>query len=366
MSWFPTKTGQACIYYHTLSELEDPIFANLPDTTPFPGVTRERTPVAETEQKPKRHFGWIFGVLGVLLAAAATIYIVHMSGGIIDEEDYVSPYAWSNLYTDDKGRLHYTDNSHVVISMAGIDCSEWDTGTDWAKVAADGVQFALIRVGYRGSTLGGLYVDKQFENAYKGAKDNGILVGLYFFSQATNAKEGREEAEFIIETLAGRELDLPIFFDHEGIADPESRAYGMSDEDYTGAAKAFCSRLEHAGYTVGIYGNRYAIAKLSDEVREMYTIWLAEWETDYPHARFDFTFWQFTNAGHVDGMWRRVDTSIWFMEEVGIKTPATRAAAAAEAGQINVDQLTPTEQDAPAPFPGDEPEPEPEDGEDVK
>lgn len=337
--------------------MEDPSFETCQAHTAAPG--RERTAVANTEGKPRHRFTWLFALVGVVAAVVATIWIVHLGGGIIGPEDYYSPYAWSNLSVDEKGRLHYVDNEGNPAGLLGIDCSEWDTGTDWEAVAADGVQFALIRVGYRGSTLGGLYKDKMFETAYKGAKDNGILVGLYFFSQARNATEAREEADFIISILDGREVDLPIFFDHEGIADPESRAYSMTNADYTAAARAFCNRLEHAGYTTGIYGNRYAIAKLTDEVRDSHTIWLAEWETDYPHARFDFTFWQFTNDGHFDGMWRRVDTSIWFLEGVGIKTPETRAAEAAAAGEINVEWLVPTDPDAPPP-PPEEPEPEPE------
>ena len=78
---------------------------------------------------------------------------------------------------------------------------------------------------------------------------------------------------------------------------------------------------------MAIYGNRYAIAYLGEDEMADYSIWLAEWDTDRAHAMFDFSIWQFTNAGHVEGMWRRVDHSIWFTNEVPFKTRESRAAA---------------------------------------
>ena len=311
--------------------------ATLPSTTdglpaPAPKPTVPVTPVIPDSAEPKpRSRWWLWALFTVIILTAAVTAGLWLGSRSGEEEPqptgYVSPYDWERITIDDKERLHYTDAEGNPASLVGIDCSEWDTGTDWAAVAADGIEFALIRVGYRGSSLGGLYKDKLFEEAYAGATGNGILVGLYFFSQATNAREGREEAEFILDILGGRHLDLPICFDHEGIADPESRAYGLTHEAYSAAARAFCNRLEHAGYTVAIYGNRYAIAYLGEDEMADYSIWLAEWDTDRAHAMFDFSIWQFTNAGHVEGMWRRVDHSIWFTNEVPFKTRESRAAA---------------------------------------
>ena len=338
----PAKTAQA-----TEAARSDAAAESAADAS----VTDAGTSGGAKDARPRRHRGrrLLLVILGAVAAVALSVYFIHLNADDIGGDGYVSPYNWANLSMDEKGRLHYVDAEGQPASLVGIDTSEWDTDTDWAAVAADGVQFAMIRIGYRGSTLGGLYVDDRFEENYQGAKDNGILVGLYFFSQATTAAEGREEAEFILDVLAGRPVDLPIAFDHEGYSDTEGRAFGLSDDVYTAAARAFCSRIEHGGYMAAIYGNRYAISKLDEDVREDYTIWLAEWETDLPHAKFDFSIWQFTNAGHVDGMWRRVDTSIWFTNEVPFKTPETRAAAAAEADEANGDatddtgKLTPAE-----------------------
>ena len=294
-------------------------------------LSREKAAEDLFAEPPKRKvYIWLIVILGAILVGAIiglVDYIVNDRPPEPEPQGYQSPYDWTRTIVDDKGRLHYYDADGNPASLVGIDCSEWDTGTDWAAVAADGIEFAIIRVGYRGSTQGGLYEDKMFRTAYAGATENGILVGLYFFSQATNAREGREEAEFVLQILDGRPLDLPICFDHEGIADPESRAYGLSHEDYAAAARSFCDRLEHAGYTVAIYGNRYAIAYLGESEMADYSIWLAEWDTYVPHAQFDFSIWQFTNDGHVDGMWRRVDHSIFLPNEVPIKTRESRAAA---------------------------------------
>lgn len=316
-----------------------------PAPAPSPDGAEDASDASFKRRWPKR---LVIGIIAAVAALGLAAYMVHLAGGRISGDGYISPYNWGNLTTDEKGRLHYTDDEGNPASLVGIDVSEWDTDTDWAAVAADGIDYVMIRVGYRGSTAGGIYEDNLFEYHYQGAKDNGLLVGLYFFSEATSAAEGREEAERVLEILDGRPLDLPICFDHESYSDPEGRAFGITDAQYSAATQAFCNRIEHAGYVAGIYGNRYAIAKLSAEVRDMYTVWLAEWDTDLPHAQFDFTFWQFTNAGHVDGMWRRVDTSIWFLNEVPIKTPESRAAA-------EEDALDASEADAP-----EEPESEPD------
>ncbi len=318
----------------------------------FPGqveVSGSEMPEPASPAEPKRSFiGWkIAGVAAVVVALAVGIFfaVVHEEDDTFVDPGYVSPYTWENLSVDEQGRLHYVNTEGESASLVGIDVSEWDTDTDWSAVAADGIDFAIIRIGYRGNSLGGLYEDELFQEAYKGATENGLMVGVYFFSQATSAAEGREEADFVLSILDGRHLDLPVMFDHEGIADAESRSYGLSDELYTAATQAFCSRIEHGGYIAGIYGNRYAIAKIDPEIRELYNVWLAEWDTDLPHAQFDFCVWQFTNAGSVDGMWRRVDTSIWFTKELPLKTPESRAAASGEVPDEN--QLPVTDTDAP-------------------
>ncbi len=302
-------------------------------------VTREpgKVEVSGSEIKKHRTPSSVAAVAIVLAVAVVVTLVVGIWVSSHDEEEalevqttYVSSYAWENLSTGEDGRLYYTDAEGNSASLVGIDVSEWDTGTDWAAVAADGIDFVIIRIGYRGSGEGGLYEDALFEEAYAGATANGLLVGIYFYSQATTIVEAREEAEFVLEILDGREVDLFIAYDHEGFDDADSRTYGLTDAIYSACAQAFCNRVEHAGYTSAIYGNRYAIAKLTDTVRENYNIWLAEWDTDQASAQFDFCVWQYSSTGSVDGMWRQVDMSIWFTNEVPLITPETRAAALAE------------------------------------
>ena len=86
---------------------------------------------------------------------------------------------------------------------------------DWQAVRGAGVEFAILRVGYRGMTEGGLNVDATFQQNYQGAVDAGLQVGVYFFSQAVSQEEAREEADFVLQTLNGRELAYPVVFDWE-------------------------------------------------------------------------------------------------------------------------------------------------------
>ena len=86
---------------------------------------------------------------------------------------------------------------------------------DWAKVAADGIDFVIIRCGGRYYGSGKVFEDKQFKSNIRGALDAGLQVGVYFFSQATNQTEALEEAQFVLDTIADYPVDGPVVFDWE-------------------------------------------------------------------------------------------------------------------------------------------------------
>lgn len=224
---------------------------------------------------------------------------------------YVSPYNFSNL-TRTNGRLAYVENG-VKKSQVGVDVSEFQGSINWNQVAADGIEFAIIRAGCRGTTAGTLLEDSLFETNLAAARAAGLQVGVYFYSQAVNAEEAQAEAEFVLEKLNGANLNLPIVFDHEK-TEEESRTTDIDSTALTQAADAFCKRVEAAGYQSMLYGNATDITRYNKEGALNYKIWYAEYGTSAPTARFDFCMWQYTNAGQVDGISTDVDLSIRFTD----------------------------------------------------
>ena len=110
----------------------------------------------------------------------------------------------------------------------GIDLSVFQGDVDWQKAAQDGVAFAILRLGYRGYGKGVLQPDEMFDVHLKGAHEAGLDAGVYFFSQALTAEEGREEARYVLERLDGRALEMPVYFDWEPIAAEDSRTNGCA------------------------------------------------------------------------------------------------------------------------------------------
>ena len=145
------------------------------------------------------------------------------------------------------GKYYYEDENFS--SSFGIDVSEFQEKIDWKKVREDDVEFAYIRIGRRGATTGLLYEDKRFEENYKGARDNGIKVGIYFFSQAIDEKEALEEAAWVIEHLKGKEVDLPIVFDCEEVflEDEKPRLEGVDRKQLTDNTVAFAEEMKKNG-----------------------------------------------------------------------------------------------------------------------
>ena len=226
------------------------------------------------------------------------------------EASYQSPYTWSNLDRS-TGRYEYKVGGKVL-SRVGIDVSENQGEISWREVAGDGIDFAVIRLGYRGTSTGKIVLDDRFETNIDGAQYAGLDTGVYFFSQATTVAEAQEEADFALQNLGGRQLEYPIVYDCEEVAAGAgaSRTAGMSADEMTACAKAFCSKVEQAGYTAMIYGNssdlsRYTLKNLSN-----YEIWYAEYGVPVPTVKHDFVIWQYSNNGTVAGINAAVDLNI--------------------------------------------------------
>ena len=223
---------------------------------------------------------------------------------------YESPYNWENL--DRSGGRYVFRIDGQVKSRLGVDVSENQGDIDWNQVAGDGIEFAIIRVGYRGTSTGSLNLDAYYEDNIAGARAAGLDCGVYFFSQATSVEEAREEANFVLEHLRGVPLRYPVVYDCEEVAAGAgaSRTAGMSKDELTACAKAFCEQIEVAGYRAMIYGNTNDLSRYN--VRELanYPLWYAEYGMPTPTVRLDFTMWQYSNGGEVAGIPAMVDLNI--------------------------------------------------------
>ena len=191
----------------------------------------------------------------------------------------------------------------------GIDVSKWQQEIDWEKVAAAGVQFAIVRCGYRGSASGCLVEDPYFVRNIEGAKNAGIRVGVYFFTQAVNEVEAVEEASMVATLCRDYELDYPVFIDTEG-AGGQGRADALSVDERTAVCNAFCKTIESEGYEAGIYASRcWFYEKLHDDELQDYFLWVAEYRNE-PIYTGNYKMWQYTSSGYIDGISTRVDMDI--------------------------------------------------------
>jgi len=197
-------------------------------------------------------------------------------------------------------------------SRVGIDVSKWNGEIDWDKVKSAGVEFAIIRAGYRGSVTGSLVEDPYFTANMRGAAASGVPVGVYFFTQAVNEVEAVEEASAVLQLIREYQLDYPIFIDTEG-AGGNGRADGLDVETRTLVCEAFCRTIENAGYEAGVYGSRnWYNNNLHADTLEKYCIWLAEYRSA-PIYQGYYQMWQYTSKGTIDGINGNVDMNISYL-----------------------------------------------------
>lgn len=209
----------------------------------------------------------------------------------------------------DKTEIKKLQNT-TANSRVGIDVSKWNGEIDWDKVKNAGVEFAIIRAGYRGSSTGSLVEDPLFTANMKGAQASGIPVGVYFFTQAVNEVEAVEEASAVLTLIREYELEYPVFIDTEG-AGGNGRADALDAETRTLVCEAFCRTIENAGYQAGVYGSRnwYNNRLYTDRLDSRYCIWLAEYRS-VPLYQGYYQFWQYTSKGKIDGISGNVDMNI--------------------------------------------------------
>ena len=214
----------------------------------------------------------------------------------------------SFLKAASSGKIFYEE------AAVGIDVSDYQQDIDWGKVKADEIDFAMIRVGFRGFTEGGLMADKRFVENMTGAIENDIDVGVYFFSQAITEEEAVQEAQYVIDQIKDFNITYPVIYDWEPITNHAENAIprtrDCTADDLTRFTIAFCEEIKNNGYYPAFYTNKnmgYSMYDL-EELKD-YDMWYAEYQ-DIPSFYYHFDMWQYTESGTINGISVPVDLNL--------------------------------------------------------
>ena len=216
-------------------------------------------------------------------------------------------------FSDRSGCTTYTGSDYQV--LRGIDVSEHQHEIDWAQVAASGVDYAYVRLGYRGYTEGGLFEDPYFRANVEGALANGLQVSVYFFSQAISVQEAIEEAEYVLARIRDYNITLPVVYDWEKInGEMAARTDNLDFSILNDCAVAFCDTVRNAGYEPAIYFNRhlgyygYDLSRMTD-----YDFWFALPESSFPNFYYAVDMWQYSFTEQVPGIAEPTDMNLMFI-----------------------------------------------------
>ena len=225
-------------------------------------------------------------------------YMAEDVGQIPEEADESEP---TDLRTSSSARL-------------GIDVSRWNEDINWEKVKEVGIEYAIIRAGYRGSATGALVEDKYFRQNIEGALKAGVPVGLYFFTQAVTEVEAVEEASMVLALCKEYDITYPIFIDTEK-AGENGRANELDKKTRTAVCQAFCETIRNGGYKAGIYASKnwYENKLNMDILPDDIYIWLAQYGDEVTYGG-KYHMWQYTSSGRVLGIEGRVDLNLSFLE----------------------------------------------------
>lgn len=203
-----------------------------------------------------------------------------------------------------------------VSKVYGIDVSYYQGNIDWKKVKNSGVEFVIIRVGYRGyGSAGTLVEDPRFKTYLDGATKAGLKVGVYFYTQAITTAEAKAEAKFVLDRIKGYSLQMPVYYDIESVDYDTGRldSAGLSKAQKTALCTAFCDTIIKSGYSAGVYANYTWLNYYIDGagLGKKYPIWLAHYtsNTNYDQ-RMDM--WQYSGSGTVSGISAYTDVNVWY------------------------------------------------------
>ena len=317
----PTPTQEPAV---SPEPTEEPTPAPTPTPTPEPSASAAPTPTPEVTPTPTPSHTYDFTDWPNELSVDG-LKEKGFDGSVKSE----SKKVYTGWQTIDGSRYYYDPDNHEPVKgqqviqgvmytfgssgalqsqSRGIDVSKFQGSINWSQVKAAGIDFAIIRVGYRGYGSGALVEDSQFRANIQGATAAGIPVGLYFYSQAVNEEEAVEEASMVLSLCGGYRLSYPIYYDTEYVAG--GRANGISRETRTACAVAFCETIRNSGYSAGVYSyaswfyNSLSFANISK-----YSTWIAQYR-DTLDFKYSYKIWQYSSRGSVPGISTNVDMNI--------------------------------------------------------
>lgn len=202
------------------------------------------------------------------------------------------------------------DGSLNTGTVMGIDISKHNGNIDWNAVKNSGVQYVILRCGYRGSASGVLVEDQKFRSNIQGATAAGLKVGIYFFSQAVNEVEAVEEASMTLSLIKNYRITYPVYIDVESA---NGRADGISKAARTSVINAFCQTIRNSGYTPGLYANKnWLTEKINTGALGGCKIWLAQYVAA-PTYGGRYEMWQYSSRGSIAGIKGNVDLNVSYM-----------------------------------------------------
>ena len=296
-----------------------------PTAEPTPEPTAEPTPDPTAEPTPAPTQDPTAGWPDSIVAAELAGY------GFAVTENETTEYIYTGWQEIDGNTYYYDPDTHQPVTgqqviqgnvysfgadgvlnrtARGVDVSKFQGTIDWNAVKADGIDFAIIRCGYRGYGSGKLVEDSTFRQNIQGATAAGLKVGVYFYSQAINEEEAVEEASMVLSLVGGYSLPMGVYYDTEQVGTDVGRADGISAAQRTACAVAFCETIRNAGYTAGVYSyaswfyNALNFANISK-----YRIWIAQYR-DTLSFSYRYNIWQYTSKGSVKGISKPVDMNI--------------------------------------------------------
>lgn len=272
--------------------------------------------------------GFVMRHLGRCGMLALVLTVLMMVLGTAAAEAYGSTESVSRF----TGKT-YTHNSAFAnaIIVDGIDVSYVQkNNVDWRQAKADGIDYAIIRVGARGyGQAGKLIEDDYYKENIRAAKDAGLMVGVYFFSQALDTMEAWAEANYTLELIEGFDLDLPVYMDYEFAGGSSGRLTNaqLSKIRMTENAVTFLETIEEAGYEAGFYANRNFLNNTVDgkAISERWPVWVAQYDynTDYANT---YHMWQYSSSGYVNGYSGRLDVNHMYLDAAPASTSYTSIA----------------------------------------
>lgn len=246
---------------------------------------------------------------GILVLAVTVMVLVGLLSRKPSSHRPIPTPGESDFYYDEQGYLRCSS----VPARLGIDVSSHQGEIDWEQVAASGIEFAMVRIVWRGYDQGGVYLDDTAQQNLSGARDAGLDVGAYVFSQAINPEEAREEAQMALDFLADTPLDYPLVFDWERVTG-DARTAQLTGQEITACTRAFCQSVQEAGYRPAFYFNQDLAANAFDlDGLSEFDFWLAQYRDalsfDCPVA-----MWQYSCTGSVPGIAGDVDMNLCFAD----------------------------------------------------